>query len=98
MAKFKFTGAKTNRIKLLKCTSDPDGIKSVTGVRIEMCSNRSITIDGCKGIVEYNGEYVTVKTIGGSISVFGKSLLIPVFEGAAISISGRIDSINFDIR
>ena len=98
MAKFKFKSKKDKkRIKLFKCSEVLEKTKKFSGSRLEMLSNRELYLDGSRQILEYNDVYIRIKTSEGYITVCGKSLSIPVFDGPQITISGKIDTIEFTV-
>ena len=94
LAKFKFKTAKKKE-KLFRYNEQ---IKKITGTGIEILSNKEISIDGCKGISEYNDEYIKIKISEGYIVLFGSQFSIPVFDGPLITVSGKISSIEFFVR
>lgn len=97
MAKFKFKTAKKKE-KLFRYKDTLEQVKKISGVRIEILSNREMSIDGCKGIVEYNDEYIKIRISEGFVVILGSSFKIPVFDGPLITISGKISSIEFSVR
>ena len=98
MAKFKFrSNVKKNKIKLFDHSDGEKQIK-IGGSRIEMLSNREISVDGCRQILEYNDLYVKIKITEGELIISGKSLDIPVFDGPQIKITGVIGSVEFPNR
>ena len=99
MAKFKFTSAKRNKgIKLIGCAKTIESARKFSGAKIEMLSNREISVDGCRGILEYNDEYIKIKIIGGILIINGKTLKIPIFERPLITVTGEIGGIEFCVR
>lgn len=97
MAKFKFKTGKKKKV-ILGYKQAVEEIKKISGARIEMISNKEVSIDGCKGIVEYNDEYVKLRISDGVLVLIGSSLSIPVFDGPFITISGKISNIEFCVR
>ena len=98
MAKFKFKSKKEKKkIRLFKCADLLENTKKLSGSRIEILSNRELSLDGCKQIIEYNDVYVRIKISEGYITICGKSLYIPVFEGPQITVSGKIETIEFSV-
>ncbi|MBO4431952.1 MAG: YabP/YqfC family sporulation protein [Clostridia bacterium] len=99
MAKFKFTGAKKDKsIRLFGYEETFKNAKKFSGAKIEMLSNREISVDGCRGITEYNDSYVKLKIIGGLLIISGKGLQIPIFEKPIITVTGIIENIELCIR
>lgn len=73
-------------------------IKSVLNILpyIEMKSNKEITIEGCKGILEYNDETIRINTMGGMVLVFkGRGLNILCMTASGIIIGGFVLSVEF---
>ena len=60
-------------------------------------SNKELYLDGCRQICEYNDVYVRVKIQEGYMTVCGEWLSIPVFDGPQITISGKINSVEFSV-
>ena len=97
MAKFKFKTAK-KKGKLFRYKDTLEQVKKISGARIEILSNREMSIDGCKGIVEYNDEYIKIRISEGFVVLLGSGFKIPVFDGLLITISGKISNIEFSLR
>lgn len=96
LAKFRFTGKKANKgIKIFGCGDTFENARKFAGAKIEMLSNREVSVDGCRGIAEYNDIYVKLKIIGGLLIITGKELKIPVFERPVITVCGEIGAIEF---
>ena len=81
MARFRFKTKRLSRIFSL--------------ASFEMLSNRELSIDGCRGIIEYNDIYVKIKIPNREITIIGSSLDIPVFDGPQITVTGIIKSVEF---
>lgn len=98
MARFKFKSkSKKGKIRLFNSEEAQKQLK-IGGSRIEMLSNREISVDGCRQILEYNDLYVKIKISEGELIISGKLLDIPVFDGPQIKISGVIGSVEFNVR
>lgn len=63
---------------------------------MEICSDRQITIDGCKGIVEYSDFMVKIKTAGGIVSIGGRYLNIKYLSVNSVVIEGKLLSVEFE--
>ena len=99
MAKFKFkTNSEKKKLKIFHCADVIDSGKKISGSRIEMISNRELSLDGCRAILEYNDVYIRLKIIGGEITVVGSALDIPVYDGPQITVTGEIKTIDFSVR
>ena len=98
MAKFRFKSKKPKRkIRLFRYTDALEKSRKLSGSKIEMMSNRELCLDGCRQICEYNDIYVKIKIQEGYITICGASLDIPVFDGPQITISGKIETIEFSV-
>lgn len=98
LAKFKFKSKKEkNKIKLFRCADVLENTKKLSGSRTEILSNKELSLDGCKQIIEYNDVYVRIKISEGYLTVCGTSLNIPVFDGPQITVTGKIESIEFSV-
>ncbi len=75
-----------------KCVSELTGHMSL----IEIHSNHEITIGGCVGVKEYDGTNIVAETLSGRVKILGQHLLLEVFQGDILIISGRISSLFFE--
>ena len=66
---------------------------SISGMRIEITSNREAVVESCRGIIEYNAECIRLLTPGMIIKFNGKDLNIGCMTASGAVISGRIESI-----
>lgn len=99
MGKFRFTTAKKKKSLKLFCYNEAiEQTKKISGAKIETLSNREITIDGCRGIMEYSDTYLRLKIVGGYLIISGNKFDIPVYDGPVITVTGFIKSIEFFVR
>ena len=99
MAKFKFTTDKKRKsLNIFRYNDAVDSVKKISGAKIEMFSNREITVDGCRGIAEYSDVCAKIRITGGSMIISGKNLDIPIFDGPLITVTGTIETIEFCVR
>ena len=61
----------------------------------ELYSNEEITIEGCRGILDYSEQYIKLRLLKGGIILFGDTLCITFFENGVIRIKGKISSLEF---
>lgn len=66
-----------------------------SGTMMEICSNREITVDGCRGIAEYSECVIKINTNQGLIAIEGKNLNIKYLSVSSVVIEGIIKSIEF---
>ena len=86
-SKFKlFTGGNTDFEKAL-----------LMGARIELLSNTQAVIEGCKGVIEYNDNYLKLRLLEGAIVLVGDNFDIVSFEEKTICIKGKINSLEFAV-
>ena len=62
---------------------------------IEIISNEEITIEMCRGILDYNEEYIKLRLLKGGVILFGSDLYITYFENGIIRIKGKFTSVEF---
>lgn len=55
----------------------------------------SVILSGIIGISDFSEEQILLNSHGGRIAVNGKRLLISVYEGGSVEISGRVEEIAF---
>ena len=65
---------------------------------MQVVGSKELTIDGCKGIVEYSENIIKVKTACGIVIVNGFDLNIRYMSVSAMIIEGAIAEIKFDDR
>ncbi len=72
---------------------------SATGgkVKLEIHSNRQAIVEGCKGVIEYNSDLVTLKCGKQTVSFLGANFEITSFFDETIVICGRISSVEFSM-
>jgi len=62
---------------------------------IELFSDEEITVECCKGILDYNNEYIKLRLSKGNVILFGKGLYVSCFEDSTIRIRGKLSSLEF---
>lgn len=62
---------------------------------MQICGNREITLDGCKGIVEYSDFEIKIKTLNGGVSIFGRDLNIKYLSVNSVVVEGKIKAVEF---
>lgn len=93
--KFKFKSKhKTPRINF---GTRQETSENIISGHIELFSNKEISIEGCKGVLEYKDNYIKLKLNKGSIVICGENFDISYFEEKNILVKGKIDSIEFCI-
>ncbi len=62
---------------------------------IQICGRKEVTIDGCKGIVEYLDCEMKVGTNDGYVTVFGTDLNIKYLSINTVVVEGKLQRIEF---
>lgn len=63
---------------------------------LEMKSNREVTVDGCRGILQYEKEIVKINTGNMVLSFTGRNLNIKCLTSTSLVIDGYIMSVEFE--
>ena len=80
--------------KLAEALQVPAGAVSVLPRR-EFCVNREVTIDGSKGVLEYDENLIRINMGKMVACFFGRNLNIKCFNLESLVIEGYITSIEF---
>ena len=72
----------------------PDGTVSKLA-RIELCGDRRIILEGCRGIAAYEEDTIVLRTDSGTIRFRGRDLVITCFTCDEAVITGQILSLEF---
>lgn len=67
-----------------------------SSVYIEMMGNSELTIEGCKGILEYDSSIIRVSVGSAAIAVKGRGLSIKCLSLGCVVISGVISGIEYE--
>lgn len=62
---------------------------------LQFSSNREVTLDGCKGILEYQSEIIRINTNKMVVAFKGRGLNIKCLTTTSVVISGYITSVEF---
>lgn len=94
MKEFKFLSKKSKeKIKIFG--NDNKNEIELSGFRTEIFLNKNLTTEGCLGVMDYRDDYIKIKVKKGYIVFTGNCLNITYFENKTISISGKINNIEF---
>ncbi len=69
---------------------------SASAPDIHIEGNREISVEGCRGILEYENDRITLKLKHRNITVTGQRLTMRSFFGSHIRIIGIISSVCFE--
>lgn len=64
--------------------------------RIEIISDRSLTVNGCRKIVEYGKESIVLRLRGVTVSVSGEDLRPESLINGEIAVRGKIKRVELD--
>lgn len=67
------------------------------GVELEMeiLSNREVVIDGCKGVAEFDENFIKINAPKGAVTFFGADIEIKSYTECGLIIVGRFERIEF---
>ena len=80
--------------ELFGLPSDAVGLSD--GFMAEMRGRCGVTVRGCRRILSYSEEAVTLLTRDGRVTVKGAGLTCATYYRGAIGIDGRIDALTFE--
>ncbi len=69
--------------------------KSIRGPRIELTGNRSVLIDGCDGIIDYDENKVLVRLGKINAAINGRNMRLRVLTENTAIIDGFIHSLEY---
>lgn len=73
-------------------------VTSATETVINIMGNKEVSIDGCKGVIDYYDNFIKIKIIKGAAVFTGSSLQLTEFSDGGAVIKGNIESIEFLAR
>ena len=59
-------------------------------------SNKKITVYGCDGVDRYTGDEIELPLADLKLRINGKNLCLSTYVSGEISVTGVIESVNFD--
>lgn len=65
---------------------------------INIIGNKEVSIDGCKGVIDYYDNLIKIKLIKGAAVFSGSALTLCEFSDSGAVIRGNIESIEFVAR
>ncbi len=74
----------------------PPGIFS-GGAHIRLVGDREATVEGCRGVLEYNAECIKLNIGCGTVCFCGRGLRLAQFDREHTCINGKIESVNYDM-
>lgn len=68
-----------------------------SGAKIEIYSNKQAVIDGCKGVIDYTSESVTLNCGNGTVLFLGSDFSISSYLENGLVLTGNISSLEFNM-
>ncbi len=65
------------------------------GANITLCSDREVTVDGCRGVISCSEDYIKLSLGGRAVGIAGRTLTIKSLTEREIIIFGCIRSVEF---
>lgn len=69
----------------------------ITECKLELRFNREIIIEGCKGVIDYSSERISVNAVKGIIIIEGADLMLHSFDENCAVIKGVFTSVGFEV-
>ena len=69
--------------------------KSGNASMLEVYGIGELLISGCRTLVDFDDRSVTVDTVNGKVTVYGKGLCVCAFRADLLSVSGSLSRIDF---
>ena len=82
----------TKAVKKGKTVPQQYGIFST---HIELFDRRILSVEGCRGIVEYTEEIIELLIRNGSFRIVGKDLQITLYDQQSVTVCGKISKTEF---
>ncbi len=73
-------------------------LSASSGPEIQLTSNKSASVEGCKGVVDYYDSLVKLKIQNGTVCFYGHSLVIVSLTDTNAEIKGEIDKVEFNVK
>ncbi len=83
------------KINFFKFTEDLDEQTGGLLPNIILSGNRSVKIEGCKSIIEYNETFVKLNLGKGYLGISGNNLNIILLDSDEVKVSGEIITVEF---
>lgn len=72
----------------------PEGTLART-LRMEFTANRRVIVEGCRRILQYDEDRITLDTVEGEVTFEGDALCVNCLAGGSAAVSGHILSVSF---
>ena len=75
-----------------------EDLPELSGPIIRICSNREVSVDRCRGVVDYYENLIKLNIPGGTVSFMGDGLKLTSFTDTSALIKGRLQNVEFSVR
>lgn len=65
--------------------------------KLELLFNREITIEGCKGVIDYSDERISLNVDKGIVIIEGSNLCLHSFDENNVIIKGIFTNVGFEV-
>lgn len=72
----------------------PEGTLTRT-LRMEFAGNRRVVVEGCRRILQYDEDRITLDTVEGAVAFEGELLCVNCLAGDSAVVSGGILTVSF---
>ena len=69
----------------------------VTECKLELRFNREITIEGCKGVIDYSTDRISLNVEKGIVIIEGSNLQLHSFDDSCATIKGVFTNVGFEV-
>ncbi|MCI6639658.1 MAG: YabP/YqfC family sporulation protein [Pygmaiobacter massiliensis] len=80
---------------ILRHSFTPPGQALYQGACVQISDQGAVQIENCKGIADYNENYVEAKLSGCSVRISGDDLVLLTLSKGNITVEGRVFSVEF---
>ena len=73
-------------------------LPELKGPIIHICGNREVSVDGCRGVVDYYETLIKLRITGGFVTFSGTGLTVTTFTESTAVIEGDLQNIEFSVK
>ncbi len=73
-------------------------LPELKGPIIHICGNSEISVDGCRGVVDYYETVIKLRITDGFVTFSGNNLTITDFTESSAVIKGDLQNIEFSVK
>ncbi|MBO5745873.1 MAG: YabP/YqfC family sporulation protein [Clostridia bacterium] len=72
-----------------------ESLPEISSTVLQIVGHREVLVDGCRGVVDYYDDRITLKTADGTVTLLGASLIVEEYLDGKLKIKGTLQSIEF---